>query len=87
MHKHIVEHQLLHLEIDNHIAIELTFQEPSEWFEIWDIITNLSLTPRGPSASGRHGFELKSRSRKFVSVARPSRPRLKGTIIYNYWNG
>lgn len=87
MHEHIVKHKLLDLEIDDNIAIELTFQQPSKRFQVWDIIANLSFTPCCPSASSRHRFELKSRNRKFVDIARPSRPRLKRTIIYNYWNG
>lgn len=61
MCKHIVEDELLDLEVDHDVSVELALQQPPKRLQVGDVVTDLGLAAGGPSAPRRHRPEEQPR--------------------------
>lgn len=81
MRKHIVEDQLLDLEVHHHVPVELALQQPPQRFQVRDVVSDLSLAASGAPAARRHRPEEQSWRIKVRRRNRPSGPGLEGAVI------
>lgn len=83
--EHIVEDELLDLEVHHHVSVELALEQPPQWLQVGDVVPDLSLAAGGPSAPSRHGPE--EQPRRSVHLlgprGRPAGPGLEGAVVYH----
>lgn len=82
--KHIVEDELLDLEVHHHVPVELALQQPPQRLQVGDIVADLGLTAGSPSAARRHRPEEQPRGVRLRRWSRPAGPGLEGAVIYHY---
>lgn len=88
MREHMVEDQLLDLEVDHHVSVELALEQPPQRLQVGDIVADLGLAAGGPSAARRHRPEEQPRGaavrRRGRGRGRPAGPGLEGAVIDDY---
>lgn len=84
--EHIVEDELLDLEIHHHVPVELALEQPPQRLQVGDIVPYLGLAAGSASAARRHRPEEQPRRIELSRRCRPASPRLERTVIDHYRN-
>lgn len=84
MSEHVVEHELLDLEVHHNVSVKLALQQPPQRLQVWDVVADLGLAAGGASAARRHRLEEQPRGVRLRRCGGPAGPGLEGAVVYHY---